>query len=1026
VPICTRCGQESPDGFRFCGACGAPLDQDASRREARKTVTVLFCDIAGSTALGERLDPESLRRVMARYFDEMSAVLERHGATVEKFIGDAVMAVFGIPVVHEDDALRACRAACEMRERLRDLNAELEHDHAVRIEQRTGVNTGAVVTGDTFDGQRLATGDAVNVAARLEQAAPAGEILIGETTRALCRDALEVVAVGPVEAKGKSSALAAWRLVRVIEGAPGIARHLESPLVGRVRELDLLRHGFERALDDRSCHLYTVLGAAGVGKSRLVLELERELDVRALVLHGKCLPYGDGITYWPLWEVFRQAGAEHELDEALQATSSGEIAWAVRSAIERWAAVQPVVLVLDDVHWAEQTFLDLVEHIADLSRESALLVVCMARPELLEVRPGWAGGKPNATTVMLQPLSREESGALILNLVPGASLDGGTEARIIDAAEGNPLFVEELVAMAKEDALADGAVEVPATIQALLAARLDRLAPLERAVVDRGSIEGRVFHRGAVVELSPPGDRDISDALVALVRKELIRPESPDLPGEEAFRFRHLLVRDVAYDAVPKSVRADLHERLADWLERAVGNGRAERHEAILGYHLEQACRYVSEVGPANGRSRELARRAVERLESAGQHALAHGDASAATKLLRRAEALLTADGDRRRQLLPTLGRASAMAGHLAEAVATFDEVIALAREAGDVVAEDDAVVERLDVLLLNDPEGRVEEARSEVAERLPRVEERGDDRALARCYAILLQCAHIELDPDEMTHIAGNVIVHATHAGASQLADDASGWLLFALFEGSQPVSEALALLDSLPEPATPFGKAWRLVQTGLIYTASGRIDEARAVVEQGRRMLLELGQMVFWGATSMSAAWIELAGRDPDAAERILLPGLDALERAGERSYYSTGMATLADVLLLQGRLEEAAEATVAAERAAASNDLATQYMWRGIRARVLARRGDHEEAERLVREAVRIVEASPVGLPGCPFLGDVHTFLADVLRTAGQEEAAREAAEQALVTYELKGYVPKVAEMRAFLGEAAPEVP
>ena len=316
MATCPTCGEEAPGGFRFCGVCGAELAAvPGSAREVRKTITVLFCDVAGSTALGEQLDPESLRRVMARYFEMARSCLERHGGTVEKFIGDAVMGVFGVPVVHEDDALRALRAATELRDSISSLNEELERDYAVSLQVRVGVNTGEVVTGTE---ERLATGDAVNVAARLEQAAAPGEILIGEETLALARDAVEVEPVKALVAKGKSEPVHAFRLVTVREDAPAFERRLDSAMVGRVRELALLRQAFERAVSESGCHLFTMLGPGGVGKSRLVAELVAGLGGEAYVLSGRCLSYGEGITYWPLVEVFRQADAEDELGPPLR------------------------------------------------------------------------------------------------------------------------------------------------------------------------------------------------------------------------------------------------------------------------------------------------------------------------------------------------------------------------------------------------------------------------------------------------------------------------------------------------------------------------------------------------------------------------------------------------------------------------------------------------------------------------------------------------------------------------------------
>ena len=474
-------------------------------------MTVLFSDVTGSTALGERLDPESLRAVLARYFDLARLIVERHGGAVEKFIGDAVMAVFGIPVLHEDDALRAVRAASELRDGLIDLNEGLRNDYGTTLELRIGVNTGEVVTGTE---ERLATGDAVNVTARLEQAARPGEILLGAETRVLVGDAVVVEPVEPLVLKGKSEPLPAYRLVSVAPEAPP-RRHLDGAMVGRERELARLRAAMSQAVEDRSCQLFTVLGAAGVGKSRLARAFLGGLDgVR--VVHGTCLSYGEGITYWPVVEVLKQLlGGEPEqrlADLGLDASASRamlavlgdeglvasveEIAWAMRKLLEAVAEREPLVVVLDDIHWGEESFLDLVDHVADLSRDAPILLFCMARPELLDARPSWGGGKLNATTVLLEPLAAEDADALVARLLEGQEFDEGLRSRILDAAEGNPLFLEEMVALVRDSA--DGAIAVPPTIQALLAARLDQLDPSERVVLERGSVEGRVFHRGAV------------------------------------------------------------------------------------------------------------------------------------------------------------------------------------------------------------------------------------------------------------------------------------------------------------------------------------------------------------------------------------------------------------------------------------------------------------------------------------------------------------------------------------------------
>jgi len=541
VPVCASCGQETPEGFPRCANCGALLEPAAQAREQRKVVTLLFCDVTGSTELGEQSDPEALRALLARYFERMKGIVESHGGSVEKFIGDAVMAVFGVPVAHEDDALRACRAAVEMRDALPELG----------ISGRLGMNTGEVVTGTE---ERLATGDAVNVAARLEQAAQPGEVLVGEATLALVRAAVEVGQERRLELKGKSEPVAAYSLLAV---TGELERRFTTPMVGREHELARLRAVFGQAVHDKSCQLFTILGSAGVGKSRLVSEFVAGLDTR--VVRGRCLSYGDGITYWPVVEILKQFGTLPEgdaarplrslLGETEESASAVEIAWGFRKLLEQEAQEGPLVCLLDDLHWGEETLLDLVEHVADLSRDAPILLLCMARPELLERRPSWSGGKWNATTVLLEPLDAAETDKLL------AELGGVGEAlreRIVQVAEGNPLFLEEVLALVRESGGED--LEVPPTIQALLAARLDQLDSAERSVLERGSVEGRVFHRGAVAALAD-GDGQVEQQLVALVRKELVRPDRTQLPGDDAYRFRHLLIRDAAYEALPKAVR---------------------------------------------------------------------------------------------------------------------------------------------------------------------------------------------------------------------------------------------------------------------------------------------------------------------------------------------------------------------------------------------------------------------------------------------------------------------------------------
>ena len=682
MAVCRTCGQENPEIARFCLACAAPLAAHPSAsQDTRKTVTVVFVDVVGSTALGERLDAESLRVVMERYFVAMSHVLERHGGTVEKFIGDAVMAIFGIPVMHEDDALRGVRAAVEMRDTLTPLNEQLEREHGVRIQVRIGVNTGEVVAGQTVGEQRFATGDAVNVAARLEQAAGPGEILIGESTHRLVRDAVVTQSVEPLALKGKGRSVAAARLLAV----PGVAgRRLGTPIVGRDDELALLADAFNRVVSGRTCALVTVLGTAGIGKSRLIREFLHRWSDEATVLHGRCLSYGEGITFWPIKNVIIEAAgltgeeppeSAREKIRSLVATAPDAdlivervadavgvadsvpgqrgTAWAVGRFFEELARRRPLVVVFDDIHWGERTFLDLIEAVAAESRPAPILLLCMARPDLLEFRPAWGEGAVDAGRLSLPPLGDAAAQHLISNLLGTSELPPGVRGRITTVTENNPLFVEEVVAMLVDEGLSrDGSeIALPPTIQALLGARLDRLARDDRALLERGSVEGKVFHRGVLVELSPPGERALVDErLRRLLDREFIQANRADFTGEQAFRFRHQLLRDVAYESLPKTQRAELHEQFVGWLERKAGK-RAPEFDEILGHHLQQAYTYRFALGPVDEHGRELAMSAATHLGSAGSRAYARGDLSGTEKLLARALTLLPKDGHGRADL---------------------------------------------------------------------------------------------------------------------------------------------------------------------------------------------------------------------------------------------------------------------------------------------------------------------------------------------------------------------------------------
>jgi class 3 adenylate cyclase/tetratricopeptide (TPR) repeat protein len=973
----------------------------------RKTVTVLFADVTGSTALGERLDPESLRRVMSRYFEEMRGVIERHGGTVEKFIGDAVMAIFGVPRLHEDDALRALRAASEMGERLASLNEQLERDFGVRLETRTGVNTGEVVTGEVASGQRLATGDAVNVAARLEQAAQPGEILLGEQTARLARGAVEVVPVEPLTLKGKSQPLPAFQLLRLAESLPPFDGRLATPFVGRRLELERIVGAFKDTLSERRCRLVTILGPAGIGKSRLAHELAAALRDEADVLFGRCLPYGEGITYWPLREIFAAAGSEEDLTAALAAGAPEEIFWSVRKAFERRARERPVVLAVEDIHWAEPTLLDLVEHLAAWTRDAPLLLLCLARSELLDERPGWGGGA-RAEILTLQPLSQSESEELIEELLGGAQLEDEARARIRNGAEGNPLFVEQSLAMLAEGGLPD---QVPPTIHALLAARLDGLPDDERDLLERASVIGLEFEWEALGELASERHRPSGAHLASLMRKELITPHEVI---EDTFRFRHLLIRDAAYERITKELRSDLHERFAGWLD-----GRGEEFDEIVGYHLEQAYRAVAELGPPDDRARALAQRAAERLAASGRQAYARGDTPAATNLLERATALLPSDHRLRLELLPPLGRALLEGGEIERADSVLSEAVESGRSAGERGLATDAAVALSYLRLLAVPETSDEAVARDLEDAIRVFEELGDEGGLARALGVAGTLRYWKGEAVAAGDDLERAARYARDVGDRAQEAQSLHYALMAILFGPTPVTEALERVEEL----RPRAEGNRRFEVTLLRASAqleamqGRLASARELIAQARALAQELGlEIILAAGVAWVAGYVQLLAGDASAAERELRPACEELERMGNWGNLAFLAPTLADALFAQGHDEDALRLTELTERITNSWDAQPQIAWRRVRAKLLARRGEVDEAERLARKATALAARTD-------FLDDraqAVADLAEVLRVAGRSKESAVAVEEAIGLHDRKGNVIAAETLRGLLAE------
>jgi class 3 adenylate cyclase len=1002
----------------------ADVAQAAAAEERRKTATLLFADIVDSSRLGAILDPEVLRSVMRRYFDTVRTIVERHEGTIEKFIGDAAMAVFGVPRMHEDDALRALRAATELREALTVLNTDLKRDHALELQVRIGINSGEVLAGDSAAGQPFATGAAVNVAMRLQQAALPDETLLGEATMGLVRDAAEVE---PVESIDVGPPLGPYRAFRLLAVGERVARSPSgASFIGREAPLAQLTETFRRVCTDRRARIVVVLGEAGIGKTRLASELLHSLGAEADSLVGRCVSYGEGATYLPLAEIMRQLaperpqamiarlleGDEHAalvgermaelLGQSDGTAPTNELFWAVRRLFAVLARRRPTVVVLEDLHWAEPTLLDLVEYLATWPVEDPLLVVCLSRPELRDKRPTLSSA---GDVIKLEPLPDEQVEALVGEL-GGADVTAEARKRIARVAEGNPLFAEQLLAYLDE-AGADALEAVPPTVEALLSSRLDRLDPEERSLLERAAVVGREFAHAAVVNLTPPDELAAVDGrLRSLARRGLIHA----VRGADHLRFHHILIRDVAYAAITKHARSLHHERYANWLE-----GHEQHAEEIVGYHLEQAYGYRSELLPSDPELPDLAQRAGSQLGTAGIRAWKRADTAATINLLTRSTTLLPAGDSSRAELLCELGIAQGYAGEIEAGAATLEQAI----ESGSGPVELRARIELANARLFSDPDSRASDLLDLAAKAIPLFEEVEDDRALGRTWRHVgyvrggMQSRH-----EDWRRASEQALVHYLRAGWSP-----SGCLVglaASLYYGPVPATDAIARCNELLEDATErVSRAHILVFLGGLVSLDGRIDEGRGLLDEASVIYEELSEPY----ARANNAWrilghIELLAANFTAAEAIFRECCALFEQARDQAALSSLSSELGQSLYAQDRLTEAGEAARVAEESAPRDDVPAQFAWRAVKAKLLARAESRADAHSLALEAVALSDSTDSPCQRA----DVLLDLAEVNRLSDQLGDAAEAVERALRLFDAKGDVTSAERARGLLDELA----